>query len=66
MGGHRIGGWGETGYLCFVPFAKLHCQCYHGLLFKKCYNQNGSTSIKVVFEFAIKPSFSQLGINRKE
>ena len=44
------------------------CQCYHGLLFKKCYNLNDSTFIKFVFEFVIKPSFSiiQLSINRKE
>ena len=22
--GYRRGGWGETGYSCLVPFAKLH------------------------------------------
>ena len=34
------------------------CQCYRGILFRKCYNQNDSTFIRSVLEFVIKPSFS--------
>ena len=62
---------GEKGYLCLVPSTKLHlpiCQCYQGLLFKKCYKKNDSTFIKFEFELVIKSSLyiTQLSINREE
>ena len=57
MGGHRRGGWVKQTICVWFHLPNFICQCYHGLLFKKCYNLNDSTFIEFVCEFVIKPFF---------
>ena len=42
MVGHRRGGWGETGYLCLVPSAKLHLPIFFLRMLQPEYNQPGN------------------------
>ena len=66
-GGHRRGEWVKQTICVWFHLPDFICQCYRGLLSKKCNNLNDPTFKMFVFEFVIKPSFSiiQLSIIRK-